>query len=48
MDDEPYLEVIYGLDIIETPTSIYEDDTTMCCTAWIQVGYIKCNLTEHI
>jgi hypothetical protein len=35
-----------GLGAIESPTIIYEDNTT--CVAQMQTGYIKANYTKYI
>ena len=41
-----YIQKSCGLDIADTPTIIYEDNTE--CIAQMQTGYVKNNLTKHI
>src|ERR1041385_1234609 len=41
-----HIQVTSGLNIIETPTIIYEDNDA--CVAQVQTSYVKSNLTKHI
>ena len=40
------IQVTCGLNIIQTPTIIYEDNDA--CVAQVQASYVKSNLTKHI
>src|SRR3954470_5939294 len=41
-----HIQMTCGLNTIQTPTIIYEDNVT--CVAQVQAGYVKSNLTKHI
>jgi hypothetical protein len=41
-----HIQISYGLNAIESPKIIYEDNAA--CVAQIQMGYIKTNYTKHI
>jgi hypothetical protein len=41
-----HIQVSYGIELIGSPTIIYEDNAT--CVAQMQSGYVKSNITKHI